>query len=384
MGPRSTAPFIDLVVTECQTQYGARDDIDFPKMMICSQPAPFYEDRPIDHRALEAAIRDGLQHLERSGADFLAIACNTAHVYYPQLAASVRVPLLNMVELTVAAIPGSARRLAVIAARPTAESRIYEDAIEQRGFHVVDLDWQSDVDHLLGASRTSADRGLFARLWAGLTHRAEAANADTIVVACLDLSGILSSADTTLHMLDASQCLAREIVAEWLRRGSTTEAPFRDAPPNVVEKGWTSSRLDARRGTYTISTDPARLDVDAIHGYLTRSYWAQGIAREVVVNSLRRSLCFGLFDSSGRQVGFARVVTDGATFAYLSDVYVLEEHRKQGLGTWMIEVVTQHPALQTLRRFMLATRDAHGLYSRFGFAPLQAPERLMEIVRPDA
>jgi aspartate racemase len=218
MGPRSTAPFIDLVVTECQTQYGARDDIDFPKMMICSQPAPFYEDRPIDHPALEAAIQDGLSHLERAGVDFLAIACNTAHIYYPALARGVSVPLLNMVDLTVSAIPESGRKLALIAARPTVESGIYQEGIREHGFELIDIDWQSDIDHLLGATRTSTDPSLFTRLWAGLTDRAQAAGADTVVVACLDLSGILVHARTTLRILDASQCLAREIVMEWLRR----------------------------------------------------------------------------------------------------------------------------------------------------------------------
>ncbi len=218
MGPRSTAPFIDLVVTECQGQYGARDDIDFPKMLICSQPAPFYEDRPVDHAALEAAIRDGLQHLERCGAAFLAIACNTAHIYHPGLASSMRVPLLNMVELAVAALPAEAQTVALIAARPTAESGIYEAAIRTRGLDVAAIDWQLEIDHLLGATRESHDPALFARMWAGLFDRAKAAGADTILVACLDLSGILPHAETTMRVVDASQCLAREIVAEWLRR----------------------------------------------------------------------------------------------------------------------------------------------------------------------
>src|SRR5689334_8675314 len=101
MGPRSTGPFLDLIVTACQEMYGARHDIDFPKMLICSQPAPFYEDRPIDHAALEAATLAGLKHLESAGVDFLAIACNTVHIYYPRLAAAVSVPLLNIVELAV-------------------------------------------------------------------------------------------------------------------------------------------------------------------------------------------------------------------------------------------------------------------------------------------
>lgn len=156
MGPRSTGPFIDMVVTECQRQYGARDDIDFPKMMICSQPAPFYEDRPVDHAALEEAIREGLLDLERTGVDFLAIACNTAHIYYPQLARSVKVPLLNMVEIALEALPGDTRKLALVAARPTVESEVYQAGIRARGLPLFEPEWQSEVDHLLGMTRTSA------------------------------------------------------------------------------------------------------------------------------------------------------------------------------------------------------------------------------------
>jgi aspartate racemase len=221
MGPRSTAPFIDLVVTECQQQYGARDDIDFPKMMICSQPAPFYEDRPTDHMALEGAIREGLQHLERTGADFLAIACNTAHIYYPQLAQCVNVPLLlNMVDLSVASIPASARKIALIAARPTAESGIYQTALFERGFALAGVDWQSQIDHLLGVTRTTTDPLVFAKLWHELIVQAQAADADTILVACLDLSAIIVHASTDLQIVDAAQCLAHEIVKQWLvRRG---------------------------------------------------------------------------------------------------------------------------------------------------------------------
>jgi aspartate racemase len=218
MGPRSTAPFIDLVIAECEAQYGARHDIDFPRMMICSQPAPFYEDRPTDHPALEEAIRDGLQYLERSGVDFLAIACNTAHIYYPRLAGSVGVPLLNMVDLAIQAIPESARRVALIAARPTVEAGIYQTGIRERGFGVVDLDWQSSVDEFLGATRASKDPALFTRLWAGLTDRAAAAAVDTVVVACLDLSGVLPYATGNVQRVDAAGCLAREIVQQWRRR----------------------------------------------------------------------------------------------------------------------------------------------------------------------
>jgi GNAT superfamily N-acetyltransferase len=140
---------------------------------------------------------------------------------------------------------------------------------------------------------------------------------------------------------------------------------------------------DLIRDGYTISTDPARLDVAAIHAYLSRSYWAEGIPLATVAESLRHSFAFGLFDPEGRQVGLARVITDRATYAYLCDVYVLEGHRSRNLGKWLVEAVVGHPALAGLRRFTLATRDAHALYAQYGFQPLRSPDRHMEIVRPD-
>jgi GNAT superfamily N-acetyltransferase len=140
--------------------------------------------------------------------------------------------------------------------------------------------------------------------------------------------------------------------------------------------------LTIARGDYEISTDPARLDVSAMHAFLTTSYWSPEIPLETVERAARASLCFGLYHE-GRQVGLARVITDGASFAYLCDVYVLEAHRGHGLGRWLMEVVLAHPALQGLRRFALITRDAHWLYERLGFKPLARPEGWMEIHHPD-
>jgi GNAT superfamily N-acetyltransferase len=141
--------------------------------------------------------------------------------------------------------------------------------------------------------------------------------------------------------------------------------------------------VEHRRRESLISTDPARLNLDVIHGFLTNCYWAKGIPREVVARSIEHSLCFGVYDGSGAQVGFARVVSDFATVAYLGDVFVLESHRGRGLSKWMMECVVQHPALQNLRRWILLTRDAHGLYAQFGFTPLKSPERYMELHRPE-
>jgi len=153
--------------------------------------------------------------------------------------------------------------------------------------------------------------------------------------------------------------------------------------------------FERTRAGYLISTDPAKLDPEAIRGFLERSYWANTRPNEVIARTLETSLCFGIYEReeadaaksqvappTGRQVGFARVVTDYATFAWLCDVFVEEEARGQGLGKWLVETVLAHPELQGLRRWMLATADAHELYRQFGFRELPAPERWMERFQP--
>lgn len=141
-------------------------------------------------------------------------------------------------------------------------------------------------------------------------------------------------------------------------------------------------KINTTRGQYAISTDPLRLDAAAVHAFLSQSYWSPGIPLETVKRAMVNSLCFGIF-FGGDQVGFARVITDKATFAYLADVYVLEAHRGQGLAKWLMEVITSHDELQNLRRFMLVTRDGHGLYKKFGFTEQANPSRTMEILKPD-
>lgn len=136
-----------------------------------------------------------------------------------------------------------------------------------------------------------------------------------------------------------------------------------------------------QKGEFRISTDRGRLDVEVIHDFLSRkSYWAQGRELAVVKRGIENSLNFGVYRQD-QQIGFARVVTDYATFAWLADVFVLEEHRGQGLGKWLVEVILSHPRLQGFRRWALATKDAHELYRNFGFHELMRPERWME--RPD-
>jgi GNAT superfamily N-acetyltransferase len=136
------------------------------------------------------------------------------------------------------------------------------------------------------------------------------------------------------------------------------------------------------RPPFRISDDPADVDLDVVHGFLATSYWAKGIPRERVASALAGSIPFALLD--GRvQIGFARVVTDRATFAYLADVFVLERYRGRGLGTWLVESILAHPELRGMRRWLLATRDAHGLYAKLGFSALADPSIYMTIHDPD-
>jgi N-acetylglutamate synthase-like GNAT family acetyltransferase len=133
---------------------------------------------------------------------------------------------------------------------------------------------------------------------------------------------------------------------------------------------------------YEISTDRSRLDIALIHEFLYSSYWAKGIPRALVEQSIQNSLCFGAFFGE-RQVGFARVISDFATFAYVADVFVVPEHRGRGVGKLLMRTIVEHPDLQGLRRLLLITRDAHGLYAPCGFGPLPNPDNFMTIHRPD-
>jgi GNAT superfamily N-acetyltransferase len=137
-----------------------------------------------------------------------------------------------------------------------------------------------------------------------------------------------------------------------------------------------------RSDGYRISDAPGDLDRDVIHAWLSRTYWTHDLPRDVLDRAIEGSLCFGILDPAGRQAGFCRVVSDMATFAWVCDVFVAEEQRGHGLATWMMEVVAAHPRLQGLRRWLLATRDAHELYRKTGYAPLTAEQSDRMMTRP--
>ncbi|MBI3240974.1 MAG: amino acid racemase [Chloroflexi bacterium] len=216
MGPRSTAPFVDSVITQCQTQYGAKHDDDFPPMMIYSLPTPFYVDRPIDHNALKRAIIAGLLKLESTGVEFIAMPCNTAHIYFDELAASLRAPLLNMVDLALRAVPPSARKVALFATRPTANANVYQNGLERAGLRpVTNESWQVQMDTLIGGIKSSLALERLQQAWRGLLSEVEASGVDTILLACTDLNIVSKDIPTGLTLVDATERLAQATVEKW-------------------------------------------------------------------------------------------------------------------------------------------------------------------------
>ncbi|HEV3468164.1 MAG TPA: amino acid racemase [Pyrinomonadaceae bacterium] len=217
MGPRSTAPFVEMVIDECQSQYGARAELDYPHMLIYSLPAPFYLDRPLDRAGVGAAIQGALARLEASGVDFIAMPCNTAHILYEELAASVGVPLLNMIEEAVAALPLDSRALALFATRMTAEAGLYERGVAAAGLRLVAREeWQRRVDELIAAVKSSPDRAPAQAMWDSLAADVAAAGADTVILGCTDLNAVEPRLPAGLRLLDATRCLARAVVRRYL------------------------------------------------------------------------------------------------------------------------------------------------------------------------
>jgi aspartate racemase len=220
MGPRATAPFIDLVVTECQRQYGATYDIDFPPMLIYSLPTPFYLDRPLDHPAIEATISAGLQHLASTGVALIAMPCNTAHIYYPQLARNLPIPLLNMVDIALQRIPPTAQRITLVATRPTLAAGLYQSALQQMALTVVTHEsWQRSIDALLQMIKTQQDPHDAPIMWLALLQEYEAAGIDTVLIACTDVTAVKATYQGSMTILDATQCLAAALVKQWRALG---------------------------------------------------------------------------------------------------------------------------------------------------------------------
>jgi aspartate racemase len=220
MGPYSSAPFLNQILSECERQYGATHDIDFPEILLHSLPTPFYPDRPVDHDAMFKALKQGLLKLERTSVDLLAIACNTAHVYFSELKQEVNKPLLNMVELAVGALPRNIGRVAVVASHVTIESQVYQSALIRNGFAPIHPGWQADIDDLISYLRRHKNNPLIQEKCAALVRKAQEKGAEGILLACLDLSSLSDYFQSNIMVIDASQILAKNIVSAWLDKTS--------------------------------------------------------------------------------------------------------------------------------------------------------------------
>ncbi|MGM2769170.1 MULTISPECIES: aspartate/glutamate racemase family protein [unclassified Bacillus (in: firmicutes)] len=216
MGPKSTGPFVDTVVAKCQTIYGAKHDMDFPHMMIYSCPTPFYMDRPIDHEAMKNAIIEGAQKLESTGVDFIAIPCNTAHLYFEELQHSLSIPILNIVDETLQTIPENIKRVALLATEATVQAGIYQDGITNRNIEYIHHEtWQEMINQIITWIK-SGEVEEARELWNALVLQLRD-EVDTAIIACTDLNVVASE-----DFVDSAQCLAKAVVRMYVEtiRGS--------------------------------------------------------------------------------------------------------------------------------------------------------------------
>ena len=217
MGARSTAPFVDMVISQCQAQYGARHDPDFPHIMIYSLPTPIYMGQHLDHDKFSGAIVTGLQKLAGTGVDFIAMPCNTAHLYHEALAASIRVPLLNMIEGAVERLPSRLERVGLLATRWTVDGDLYQGALAHRGREAVTREqWQVQVDEILDAVKAGGALSQAQAGWQKLLIELQEAGLDGAILACTDLNPANSGVPEGFHLLDATDSLAQATVAHWL------------------------------------------------------------------------------------------------------------------------------------------------------------------------
>ncbi|MEC3468798.1 aspartate/glutamate racemase family protein [Bacillus tropicus] len=206
MGPKSTGPFVDTVVAGCQTIYGAKHDMDFPHMMIYSCPTPFYMDRPIDHEAMKKAIIDGAQKLESTGVEFLAMPCNTAHLYFEELQRSLSVPILNIVDETLQAIPENTKKVALLATEATVQAGIYQDGIIKCNIEYIHHEkWQESINQIISCIKGGKIEKAH-ELWNVLVLQLRD-EVDTAIIACTDLNVVASE-----DFVDSAQCLAKAVV----------------------------------------------------------------------------------------------------------------------------------------------------------------------------
>lgn len=218
MGPRSTAPFMDLVIDECQSQYGAKYDDEFPKMMIYSLPTPFYIDRPINHELMKKTIIDGLQKLESIGVSFIAMPCNSAHIYFKELKKSINIPLLNIVEETVKKLPIIPQKVTLFSTNSTFESTIYQDGILHNGHEFIFKDeWQTKLNTLIQSIKIDKGNPYNIDIWNELIEDVKKESIENVIIACTDLNVVFEKSHSSINIIDSSKCLAEAAIIKYLK-----------------------------------------------------------------------------------------------------------------------------------------------------------------------
>ncbi|WP_432662982.1 amino acid racemase [Wukongibacter baidiensis] len=215
MGPRSTSPFLELVLNQCQQQYGAKNDIDFPHILIYSLPTPFYIDREIDDNALRKSIEDGVKRFESCGVDFIAIPCNSAHKYFDSLVKVANVPILNIIEETLKNIEGSST-VTIFATETTISSGLYQAGLDDSGCkYYFDSSWQKRVNEIIKMIKANSDIDNVREKWDSLIEQVVDSGIDTVIIACTDLNVVLSDKER-VKIVDSSESLAAAVVKKYL------------------------------------------------------------------------------------------------------------------------------------------------------------------------
>lgn len=216
MGPRSTAPFLEEVLDQCQLQYKAEEDMDYPHMMIYSLPTPFYTGQPVNHEDMEKALVEGIKKLEASGVDLIAIPCNTAHGYFRAMEETVQVPILNMIEATLHRVPKDVK-VAILATEVTMESGLYQRGLEDSQQPIIHkARWQEKVNEILNVAKKKGWSKEVRQISDNLINEVKEAGAHCILLACTDL-GRMAEGHEEIHFIDTSKVLAEVLVARYLR-----------------------------------------------------------------------------------------------------------------------------------------------------------------------
>lgn len=216
MGPKSTAPFVNLVVGECQKQYGAKNDIDFPHMIIYSLPTPFYIDRPINHKLMTRTVCLGLKKLEQTGVNFIAIPCNTIHAYFNELIKCVKIPILNIVDETLKRIPQKTKNVSLLATSQTIDSKIYQNGLDKSKFTLIyDNKIQNQVNKLIKEIKNNGKSKTVIGLWKKLVAYLVSKKIEAAIIACTDLNVVLEK-NEMITFVDSSESLAKAIVKKYL------------------------------------------------------------------------------------------------------------------------------------------------------------------------